>query len=125
MVEAVTPENIIAQALNGLHLAPAPGLRIVPHASRSYAGRRARRMAFYRRQRLGRLLFRLTRHMMEKERAKLERATREAVVYGTGWFTVGPDTLVEREISPTPDPEVFSVIDTMRNVPGSRYTPPT
>lgn len=66
-------------------ISPNQGLRVVAPAPRTYRGKRARRKAFYRRQRIARVVRRFVREESAKWQASIEQAHRDMLITGTGW----------------------------------------
>lgn len=65
-------------------ISPNQGLRVVAPAPRTYRGKRARRQAFYHRQRLSRALQRFVRGESAKWRASIQRAHLDMITSGLG-----------------------------------------
>jgi hypothetical protein len=64
-------------------------LRITPTPlGPGYRGRRARRQAFYHRQRCARVLSRVARELGQAFNAQMSGAWRDMLVYGTAWIGV-------------------------------------
>lgn len=83
---------------------------------RPYRGRKARRQAFYSRQRLCRLLSRLYDNLPHARRLHQQalHALEDSIKFGTNWCMVGPETPFERTYHATQDPNMVWVVDVYR-----------
>lgn len=86
-------------------------------AQKRYNGKRARRAAYYHRRRCARVLERVMRALGPAYNERMSGAWRDALVYGTGWFMIGPDTPFERTYHGTDEQGRVRVVDTYRVTP--------
>ncbi len=71
-------------------------VRVVAPARRTYRGKRARRQAFYQRQRLFRLMDRALRAVGQENSRIVSDAWLDAMVHGSAWYEMTPDCRMRR-----------------------------